>query len=260
MCKKKAEDLLGRVLVKMKGLIPAAGLGTRLHPVTLAIPKELMMVGDKAIIEYVIEAMQEVGITEITVVVGWRKHAILDYLGSGERLGVNISYVVQGNRDGLAKAVATGKNVIGNDPFLVVLGDDFFYPKTFLKEIIEFHNKEDPDATIGVAEIDDPTRHGVIKPGENNLIDDLVEKPSKEKAPSNLGCMGVYIFKPNIFDAIKKTKPGVKNEYQLTDSIKILIEEGKKVLYKEIDGTHIDIGTLEDLKKANKFLSERKTK
>ena len=93
MCKKKAEDLLGRVLVKMKGLIPAAGLGTRLHPVTLAIPKELMMVGDKAIIEYVIEAMQEVGITEITVVVGWRKHAILDYLGSGERLGVNLSLI-----------------------------------------------------------------------------------------------------------------------------------------------------------------------
>jgi glucose-1-phosphate thymidylyltransferase long form len=242
----------------MKGLIPAAGLGTRLHPITLAIPKELLMIGDKAVIEHVIEAMKEVGITEITVVVGWRKNAILDYLGSGKRLGVKISYVVQDTRDGLGRAVGSGEHIIGNEPFLVVLGDDFFYPKTFLKEILEFHKKQDADATIGVAEIGDPTRHGIIKPGENNKIVDIVEKPPKEKAPSNLGCMGVYIFKPSIFDAIKKTKPGVKDEYQLTDSIKIMVDEGYKVLYSKINGEHIDVGTLEDLRKANlRFSSKR---
>ncbi len=244
---------------KMKGLIPAAGLGTRLHPITLAIPKELMMIGDKAVIEYVIEAMKEVGVTNITVVVGWRKNAILDYLGSGKRLGVNISYVVQEDRNGLAKAVGSGENIIGNEPFLVVLGDDFFYPKTFLKEIIEFHKKQDADATIGVAKIEDPTRHGIIKPGINNKIEDIIEKPSREKAPSHLGCMGVYIFKQDIFAAIKKTKPGYKDEYQLTDSIKILIQEKKKVFFSEIKGTHIDVGTLEDYRKANTFLLERKT-
>lgn len=235
----------------MKGLIPAAGLGTRLHPITLAIPKELLMIGDKAVIEYVIEAMKEVGITDIVVVVGWKKHAILDYLGSGERLGVKISYVVQDNRDGLAKAVYSGEHVIGKEPFLVVLGDDFFYPKTFLKDILDFHKKQDADATIGVAEIEDPTRHGIIKPGKSNKIEDIVEKPTKDKAPSNLGAMGVYIFKPSIFDAIRKTKPGVKNEYQLTDSIKVMVEDGHKVLFKKISGQHIDVGTIEDLKKAN---------
>jgi UDP-N-acetylglucosamine diphosphorylase / glucose-1-phosphate thymidylyltransferase / UDP-N-acetylgalactosamine diphosphorylase / glucosamine-1-phosphate N-acetyltransferase / galactosamine-1-phosphate N-acetyltransferase len=244
----------------MKGLIPAAGMGTRLEPITLAIPKELLMIGDKAVIEHVIDAMKEVGVTDITVVVGWRKHAILDYLGSGERLGVKISYVVQDKRDGLAKAVSAGEHVINDESFLVVLGDDFFYPKTFLKEILEFHKKNNADATIGVAKVEDVTRHGIIKPGDDNKIVDIVEKPSKEKAPSNLGCMGVYIFKPAIFDAIKKTKPGVKNEYQLTDSIKILVDEGKKVLFSEIKGTHIDVGTLEDYQKSNKFLSERKEK
>jgi UDP-N-acetylglucosamine diphosphorylase / glucose-1-phosphate thymidylyltransferase / UDP-N-acetylgalactosamine diphosphorylase / glucosamine-1-phosphate N-acetyltransferase / galactosamine-1-phosphate N-acetyltransferase len=244
----------------MKGLIPAAGMGTRLEPITLAIPKELLMIGDKAVIEHVIDAMKEVGVTDITVVVGWRKHAILDYLGSGERLGVKISYVVQDKRNGLAKAVSAGEHVINDESFLVVLGDDFFYPKTFLKEILEFHKKNNADATIGVAKVEDVTRHGIIKPGDDNKIVDIVEKPSKEKAPSNLGCMGVYIFKPAIFDAIKKTKPGVKNEYQLTDSIKILVDEGRKVLFSEIKGTHIDVGTLEDYQKANKFLSERKEK
>ena len=240
----------------MKGLIPAAGKGTRLEPITLAIPKELLMVGDKAVIEHVIEAMKMVGIEEIVIVVGWKKHAILDYLGSGERLGVKLTYVVQDRRDGLAKAVAAGEHVIEDESFIVVLGDNFFYPKTFLKDITEFHNRVDADATIGVAEVEDPTRHGMIKPGENNRIIDIVEKPSPEKSPSNLGCMGVYIFKPVIFDAIRKTKPGVKNEYQLTDSIKILIDEGYKVFYRKIDGKHIDVGTIEDFKKANLFFSK----
>ena len=259
MLKKLQKNMKECVGKKMKGLIPAAGLGSRLHPITLAIPKELMMIGDKAVIEYVIEAMKEVGITDITIVVGYRKNAILDYLGSGKRLGINISYVVQDERNGLAKAVGSGEHIIGDESFLVILGDDFFYPKIYLKEILELHKKQDADATIGVAKIEDPTRHGIIKPGVNNEIEDIIEKPSKEKAPSNLGCMGVYIFKPSIFAAIKKTKPGFKNEYQLTDSIKILLHEKKNVLFSEIKGTHIDVGTFEDFRKVNAFLMSRKT-
>ena len=242
------------MLVNMKGLIPAAGQGTRLEPITLAIPKELLMVGDKAIIEYVIDAMKMAGITEITIVVGWRKHAILDYLGSGERLGVKLTYVVQDKRDGLGKAVFSGEHTIGKEPFLVVLGDDFFYPKTFLKNILAFHSEKNAEATIGVAEVENPTRHGMIRPGENNRIIDIIEKPSVDNAPSNLGCIGIYIFNSDIFDAIKKTKPGYNNEIQLTDAIKILIEEKKEVIYKEIEGKHIDVGTLEDLGRANDFL------
>ena len=240
----------------MKGLIPAAGRGARLEPITLAIPKELLMVGDKAIIEYVIDAMKQVNITEITIVVGWRKHAILDYLGSGERLGVELTYVVQDKRDGLAKAVSAGKHINHDEPFLVVLGDNFFYPKTLLEDIILFHEKKKADSTIGVTEIQDTTRHGIIKPGEDNKIIDLVEKPKPSDAPSNLGCIGIYIFNPTIFEAIKKTKPGFNNEYQLTDAIKILVQEKQKVYYREIKGKHIDIGTIDDLKHANIFLSQ----
>jgi len=244
----------------MKGLIPAAGMGKRLEPITHAIPKELLMVGDKAIIEHVIDSMKQIGITEIVIVVGWRKHAILDYLGSGERLGINISYVVQDKRDGLGKAVYAGKHIIGDDDFLVVLGDNFFHPKNFLNEILYFHKKNNADATIGVAKIQDPTRHGIIKPGTDDRITDIIEKPSKENAPSDLGAIGIYLFNKNIFKAIDKTKPGYNNEIQLTDSIKILIEEGKKILYKQISGKHIDIGTIEDLEKANSFIFNKKIK
>lgn len=244
--------------MNMKGIIPAAGMGKRLEPITHAIPKELLMVGDKAIIEYVIDAMKQIGINDIIIVVGWRKNAILDYLGSGKRLGVNISYVVQDKRDGLGKAVYAGKHIIGNEVFLVVLGDNFFYPKTFLKEILEFHEENNADATVGVAKITDPSRHGVIKPGIGNKIIDFIEKPSANEAPSDLGAIGIYLFNDNIFKAIEKTKPGFNDEVQLTDAIKKLIDDGKIVLYKEISGLHIDVGTLEDLKKANSYFFNEK--
>ena len=239
----------------MKGLIPAAGMGKRLEPITHAIPKELLMVGDKAIIEYVINAMKQIGIEDITIVVSWRKNAIINYLGSGKRLGVKINYVVQDERNGLAKAVEAGKHIIKNDVFLVVLGDNFFYPKTFLNDIILFHKNKNADATIGVAKVDDPTRHGMIKIGEDNLIKHMIEKPSKKDSPSNLGCIGIYVFNYKIFESIKKTKPGINNEYQLTDSINEMISNGHKVFFREIEGKHIDIGTIKDLKNANDFIN-----
>jgi glucose-1-phosphate thymidylyltransferase long form len=238
----------------MKGLIPAAGKGTRLEPITLAIPKELLMIGDKAVIEHVIEAFKMAGIRDIVIVVGWRKNAILDYLGSGDRLGVCLTYVVQDKRTGLAKAVQAGERVINGDEFAVVLGDNFFYPTNFLKDLIEFHEKNGADVTMGVTEVKDTARHGMIAAKGNRIID-LVEKPLPERAPSNLGSVGIYAFKPEIFNAIKKTKPGLKNEYQLTDSIKIMVDEGYKVLYKKLEGRHIDVGTIKDLKEANKFFN-----
>ena len=241
----------------MKGLIPAAGMGTRLGAITLAIPKELLMVGDKACIGHVVEAFKLAGITDITIVVGWRKHAILDYFGSGKRLGVNITYIVQDERNGLAKAVECGKNAINHNSFAVILGDNFFYPKTFLTDLIEFHNEKNSECTVGVTPMKDVSSYGVIKPKDERVID-IVEKPKQKDAPSNLACAGIYVFKPSIFDAIKKTKPDANNEYQLTDSIKLLIEEKKPIFFKELKGKHIDIGSLERLRMANKFFSQKK--
>lgn len=236
--------------MSMKGLIPAAGKGTRLEPITLAIPKELLIIGNKAVIEHVIDAFKLAGIVDITIVVGWKKHAILDYLGSGKRLGVHLTYVVQDYQNGLAKAIQAGEYIIKDESFAVVLGDDFFYPKSFLKDLIEFHNQKKPDLTAGVAEVEDPTRHGMIKPKGDEIID-VVEKPSPETSPSNLGCIGVYIFTSAIFDAIKKSKPGLNGEFQLADSMKIMINNGYQLKYKKIHGEHIDVGTPMDLFKSN---------
>lgn len=238
------------MLVK-QGLIPAAGGGTRLGPFTNAIPKELLPVGEKAVIEHVVEAMKVAGIEEIAIVVSPHKHGISDYLGSGKRFGVKFTYVVQDERRGLADAVLAGEHVI-DGRFAVVLGDNFFYPKSFLREIISYHVSENADATLGVAEVKDVTRHGIITPFGKQIID-IVEKPSPENAQSKLGAIGVYIFELEIFNAIKVTRPGYKEEYQLTDSVKGMIDAGRKVLHKTIEGIHIDVGTPKDLMFANSW-------
>jgi len=240
----------------MKGLIPAAGMGTRLGPIAMAIPKELLMVGDKACIEHVVEAFKLAGITDISIVVGWKKHAILDYFGSGKRLDVNITYIVQDERNGLAKAVECGENVIKNDSFAVILGDNFFYPKNFLSELIGFHNKKNSECTVGVTPMKDVSSYGVIKPNGEKIVD-IVEKPLKKDAPSNLACAGIYVFESSIFNAIKHTKPDKNNEFQLTDSIKYMIDDNKSVFYKKLEGQHIDIGSPKRLRMANKFFAQK---
>jgi UDP-N-acetylglucosamine diphosphorylase / glucose-1-phosphate thymidylyltransferase / UDP-N-acetylgalactosamine diphosphorylase / glucosamine-1-phosphate N-acetyltransferase / galactosamine-1-phosphate N-acetyltransferase len=234
-----------------KGLIPAAGSGTRLGPFTHAIPKELLPVGDKAVIEHVVEAMVNAGIHEITVVVSPHKHGLSDYLGSGKRFGVHFTYVVQDERLGLADAVLSGEHLM-NGNFAVVLGDNFFLPQSFLADLIAAHVANHADATIGVAEVSDVTRHGIIKPQGDRIID-MIEKPVPDKAPSRLGAIGVYIFEQCIFEAIRATKPGFNGELQLTDSIRVEIAAGKKVIFRTIDGVHIDVGTPQDLMRANEW-------
>ncbi len=233
------------------GLIPAAGLGTRLGPFTRAIPKELLPVGDKAVIEHVVEAMSLAGIEEITIVVSPNKHGLSDYLGSGKRFGVKFTYVVQDHRLGLADAVLAGEHVI-NGPFIVVLGDNFFSPKSLISDLVTSHSKNNADVTLGAVDVEDVTRYGIIRMNGQRIMD-MVEKPSPETAPSKIGAMGAYVFNECIFEAIRKTSAGFNGELQLTDSIKILINEGKDVFYYKFLGIHIDVGTPQDLMRANYY-------
>ncbi len=235
----------------IQGLIPAAGSGTRLGPFTNAIPKELLPVGDKAVIEHVVIALKLAGINDIVIVVSPHKHGISDYLGSGKNFGVRLTYVVQDERLGLANAVLAGEHVL-KDRFVTILGDNFFSPKLFLRELISYHIEGEASVTLGVAKVKDVTRHGIVTP-DGNRVADIIEKPSANEITSNLGSIGIYVFERDIFDAINKTKPGYKNEYQLTDSIKIKVKNGDRVLFKEIDGIHIDVGTPIDLMKANEW-------
>lgn len=236
----------------MKGLIPAAGKGTRMEPFTNAYPKELLPVGEKAVIHHAIEDMKQAGIEDICIVVGWKQHAIMDYLGSGEEMDVQLTYVVQDERDGLAGAVKSAEHYIKDDSFAVVLGDNYVDDKKALNDLVKFHQAENFDATIGTFRPQDVTSYGVLDVGENNKVKGMVEKPSEDEAPSNIAISGMYVFEPEIFDAIEKVEKGKGDEYQLTDAIDILRQQNDNVGYNDILGTRIDVGTPERLREANR--------
>ncbi|WEL24020.1 Nucleotidyltransferase, glucose-1-phosphate thymidylyltransferase [Candidatus Nanohalovita haloferacivicina] len=236
----------------MKGLIPAAGKGTRMEPFTNAYPKELLPVGEKAVIEHCIEDMKHAGITDIVIVVGWKQHAILDYLGSGDDYGVQLTYVVQDDRNGLAGAVKAGEHVVGEESFAVVLGDNYVDDKKALKDLVEFHSNKEFDTTIGTFRPDDVTSYGVLDVDEDNRVKGMVEKPSEDEAPSDIAISGMYVFEPEIFNAIEDVEKGKGGEYQLTDAIDILRQRNDNVGYRDIIGTRIDVGTPERLRKANR--------
>jgi len=191
-----------------QGLIPAAGSGSRLGPFTNAIPKELLPIGENAVIEHVVESIRIAGITDIVIVISPHKHGISDYLGSGKRFGVHFTYVVQDERLGLANAVAAGEHVI-DDTFTVVLGDNFFSPKTFVSDLIDYHAAHRPDTTVGVARVEDVTRHGIILPDGDRVIE-MVEKPYPAIAPSNLGASGLISLRQTSLMPSHASRPAIR--------------------------------------------------
>jgi len=238
----------------MKAIIPAGGRGTRLRPFTYAIPKELMIVGDKPIIEHNILAMKDAGIYNISIVLSNNKHAIMNYLGSGDRLGVNLTYLIQDEPKGVASGIYEGRKLIRerDKEFVVTWGDSFIWPYA-IKEVIEHYNSNEHDAFIGIRDNENPYRVGIVEL-KNSRIVNAVEKPGN-KATSKFGMPGIYIFKvPLIFDMIKEQKPGYGEEYQITDTIQNLITGGYQVGYHIIKSNYIDVGTFDDWKRANEFM------
>jgi len=241
----------------MKGLIPAAGKGERMEPFTDAYPKELLPVGEKAVIHHAIEDMKEAGITDICIVVGWKQHAIMDYLGSGEDLGVQLTYVVQDERNGLAGAVKSAEHVIEDETFAVVLGDNYVDDKTALQSLVRYHKEEDVHITLGAFQPEDVTDYGIIDPGVGKEVEGLVEKPDEEEAPSDIGVSGIYVFESAIFEGIENIDTGKNGEHQLTDAIHHLADKNYIVHYNMVKGTRIDVGTPERLREANRQMDLR---
>lgn len=245
----------------MIGVVPAAGSGTRMMPFTRANPKELFPIGRKAVIDHVIESLKSADINKVFIIVGSHKGAIIDHVGSGGKENkISIGYVFQEERLGLAHAIYQVKSWVDSD-FLVHAGDSFIHPKEELKNAVKLHEKEKPFATILVTEMADPTHHGIVKVDENCFITAAIEKPTLEEAKlfksgdKYLAITAIYIFNKGIFDYIERTPKGVKDEYQITDSIKLALKDGKKVLAYKITGKYLDIGNWESAEEAQHFFS-----
>lgn len=242
-----------------KAIVLAAGRGERLKPLTLAMPKEMIRVGTKPVIEHAINLLIAGGIKEILVIVGRKKEAILDYLGSGERLGARICYTIQEELRGTAHAIYLGKDFVGDEDFVTIYGDNYLKPYKVMGEAIRFHKEKNADVTLVLHPVKDPRRFGVVKIDHNGKVFEMIEKPSwKEARPYKingkyLNIAGLLVLKPSVFEYVEKTKPGKGGELWITDTIELMRKDGKSVYGFRFHGIRYDIGTFESLQEADEL-------
>jgi glucose-1-phosphate thymidylyltransferase len=239
--------------MELKGMILAGGAGTRLRPLTHTSAKQLVPVANKPVLFYGIEAMRDSGIEDITIVIspGQPGAEIRKRAGDGSRWGIRIRYVEQDRPLGLAHAVLTGEEEIGGSPFVVYLGDNLL--RDGIAETVEEFKRGEPDALILLTPVDNPSAFGVAELDGERVVR-LTEKPAQPA--SNLALVGVYMFQPGIFDVCRSLEPSTRGEYEITEAIQALIDQGKRVEPHVVTGWWKDTGRWDDMLETNRLLLE----
>lgn len=240
----------------MKGVILSGGRGTRLRPITHTGPKQLVPVANEPVIQHAVQDFLNAGITEIGVVLGnIGRDEIQEFLGDGSEFGVEITYIVQGNPLGLAHAAGCARSFVGDDDFVLYLGDNML--KAGISDIVESFHGDSYDAGISLQEVDDPTQFGVADLAPDGSVRRLVEKP--DAPPSNLALVGIYVFSSRIFDVIERLEPSWRGELEITDAIQLLIDEGGAVDSHVVEGWWKDTGKPVDILEANRLVLDDET-
>jgi glucose-1-phosphate thymidylyltransferase len=235
----------------MKGVILAAGKGSRLYPVTHIIPKPLLPMANRPTLHYAFDRLKEMGITDICIVVGENENQMREALKDGSDYGIKLSYVKQTEPKGLAHAVGFAKDFVGDDSFVLYLGDAI-YGSGFTEFAKRFQESGCANLNI-VKPVDDPTRFGVANV-EGERIVKLVEKPKNPE--SNLAMAGMYFFGPQIWRVLPDLPPSARGEYEITDAIQVLIDQGETVLAGVYNDVWFDTGTLDSYLETSAFLTK----
>ena len=243
----------------MKGLILSGGAGTRLRPITHTSAKQLVPVANKPILFYGIEDMVAAGIRDIGIIVGDTGPAIMAAAGDGSRWGINITYIEQDAPLGLAHCVLIAREFLGEDDFVVYLGDNML--QQGLDEFIERFESErlsaegsTPVAQILLAHVDDPRQFGVAAINASGDVIRLVEKPADP--PSDLALVGVYLFDHHVHDAVRAIDPSARGELEITDAIQWLLDRGFTVRHEVLQGWWLDTGKKDPLLESNRRILE----
>ncbi len=249
----------------MKGLILSGGAGTRLRPITHTSAKQLVPIANKPVLFYGIEDMARAGITDIGIIVGDTREEIIGAVGDGTKFGVNVTYIPQDQPLGLAHCVVVAREFLGDDEFVMYLGDNMLEQglDTFIAGFMAAREASvtpalggptpTPRAQILLAEVDDPSSFGVaaLSPDGRSVVR-LVEKP--RDPPSNLALVGVYLLGPSIHEAVAAIEPSARGELEITDAIQWLIDRGETVRHEILSGWWLDTGKKDPLLECNRLV------
>lgn len=239
----------------MKGIILHGGHGTRLRPLTHTGPKQLLPIANKPMSQYCVETLVKAGIVEIAFIVGGiGSNKVKEHYGNGEKFGAQFSYIAQDFPKGIAHAISLCKDFVGNEKFVVFLGDNIIQ-REISKYVFNFQ-KSNASASLLLCEVNNPSQFGIAEIKDNRIMK-ITEKPKNPR--SNLAVTGIYFLTPHIFDIIKKLKPSWRNELEIADALQMLIEEKKELTYEIITDFWKDTGTPDDIIEANRIILENMT-
>ncbi|WP_224268024.1 glucose-1-phosphate thymidylyltransferase [Haloprofundus salinisoli] len=238
----------------MKGVLLSGGEGTRLRPITHTGPKQLVPVANKPVLQYAVEDLKEAGITEIGVVLGNKgREEVQEFLGDGSCFGVDVTYIVQGEPLGLAHAAGCAQEFVGEDDFVMYLGDNIL--NSGITDLVESFRSGNYAAGIALQEVDNPTAFGIANVDDEGQVIQLVEKP--DDPPSSLALIGIYAFSPKVFDVIENLEPSWRGELEITDAIQGLLDRGNAIDSHVVKGWWKDTGRPQDILDANRLVLQR---
>ena len=236
----------------MKALVLAGGSGTRLRPITHTSAKQLVPVANKPILFYGLEAIRDAGVTDVGIIVGETADEIMAEVGDGSALGIDVTYIRQDAPRGLAHCVLIAGEFLGDDDFVMYLGDNFIIGG--ITELVAEFRGSDADAQILLTKVDNPSQFGVAELGPDGRVQTLVEKPPNPR--SDLALVGVYMFRPAVHEAVRAIAPSGRGELEITDAIQWLVDNGRDVRPHLVTGYWKDTGRLEDMLECNRKVLE----
>jgi UDP-N-acetylglucosamine diphosphorylase / glucose-1-phosphate thymidylyltransferase / UDP-N-acetylgalactosamine diphosphorylase / glucosamine-1-phosphate N-acetyltransferase / galactosamine-1-phosphate N-acetyltransferase len=234
-----------------KAVLLAAGRGIRMRELTVELPKPMIEVRGKPVLQHIVEGLRDAGIREFFIIVGYRADAVQNFFGDGSRYKIAIQYATQVVQDGTGRVVDIARNFAGNSAFILSYGDILVDPQNY-KSIVDL--PDDIEAIITVTRGEDVSKGGAVFLNDQMELVDLREKPKPGEPTSPWYNAGIYAFRPSIFEFTAKLKPSPRGEYELTDAIRELAQSGKKVRALELTGEWADVRDPEILAKLNQSL------